>query len=215
MDLEILKNAEWLFNAKPVKQLEGTEFEKSEIDLITQVDQFFKSIGGKVEREGLGTVELNRRGVKDSIAHGISRAKSAAFMAVPDIIKNGKIIDYQKDWKGRGYDTYVIDAPITIGNVEYIAEVIINQDKDGQRFHLHEVEIKEKAQSAFKTGMVTGALQAYEAQSAFKTATERSALQAYKAQSAFKTGMDTSAPQASKLIIAKKLNSVKENFSEK
>jgi len=27
MDLDILKNAEWLFNAKPVKQLQGTEFE--------------------------------------------------------------------------------------------------------------------------------------------------------------------------------------------
>jgi len=58
-----------------------------------------------------------------------------------------------------------------------------------------EVEKKEKAQSAFKTGMDTGALQASNAQSAFKTATERGAL------------------QASKLIIAKKLNSVKKDAS--
>jgi len=194
MDLEILKDVEWLFNAKPVKQLEGTEFEKSEIDLITQVDKFFKSIGGKVEREDLGTVDLTRQGIRSSIAHGIGREKSAAFMAVPDVIKYGKIIDYQKNWKGRGYDTYVIDAPITIGNVEYIAEVIINQDKDGQRFYLHEVEKKEKAQSAFKTGMDTSAPQAFEAQGAFKT------------------GMDTGTPQTSKLIIVKKINSVKKNF---
>jgi len=206
----LLDDAEWVFNAAPVKQLEGTEFKKSEIDLITQVDKFFKSIGGKVEREDLGTVDLTRQGIRSSIAHGISRAKSIAFMAVPDVIKKGKIIDYQKNWKGRGYDTYVIDAPITIGNIEYIAEVIINQDKDGQRFYLHEVEKKEKAQSAFKTGMDTGAPQAFEAESAFKTGMDTSALQAFEAESAFKTATERSALQASRLIIAKKLGSVKE-----
>jgi len=191
---DLLNNAEWVFNTEPVKQLEGTEFQKSEIDLITQVDKFFNSIGGKVERKDLGTIELNRRGVKNSIAHGIGRAKSVAFMAVPDVIRNGKIIDHQINWKGRGYDTYVIDAPITIGDVEYITEVIIKQNKSKRNeFYLHEVEIKEKAQSVFKTGIDTGTPQAFKSQSAFKTATERGA------------------PQASNLIIAKKLNSVKNN----
>jgi hypothetical protein len=159
-DWEFVTNAEWVFNSEPVKQLSGKEFAKSEIDLITQVTEFFKSIGGKVEREGLGVVGLTRQGIRSSIAHGINRSKTAAFMAVPDVIKNGKIIDHQTNWKSRGYDTYVIAAPITICNVEYIAEVIINQDKDGQRFYLHEVEIKEKAQSALKTGMDTSAPQA-------------------------------------------------------
>ena len=30
--------------------------------------------------------------------------KAAAFAAVPDILKNGRVIDYQVDWKGRNYD---------------------------------------------------------------------------------------------------------------
>jgi hypothetical protein len=186
----------WVFNTEPVSELTGQEFEKSEVDLITQVDSFFKSIGRKVEREGLGTVRLTRRSVKSSLAHGIGRAKAVAFKAVPDIIKYGKIIDYQENWKDRGYNTYVIDAPIKIGTEDYIAEVIVEQSKNKKnKFYLHEVETKEKAQSAFKT------------------ATERSALQAFQedAQSVFKTGMDTSAPQASRLIIARKLSEVKEN----
>jgi hypothetical protein len=195
---EVAANVEWVFNAEPVKQLDGTEFLKSETDLITQVDDFFKNIGGKVEREGLGIVDLTRHGIRDSIAHGIGRLKAAAFMAVPGVIQHGKIIDHQANWKGRGYDTYVIDAPITIGNVEYIAEVIIKQSQSKNNdFYLHEVEIKEKAQSTFKT------------------ATERSAPQALeKAQSTFKTGMDTGAPQASKLIITQKLKEVKGNVSK-
>ena len=71
-------------------------------------------------------------------------------------------------------------------------EVVLTRKTGTTKFYLHEVEIKEKARSAFKTGMDTSALQA-PAQNAFKTATERSA------------------PQASKLIIAKKLNEVKGN----
>jgi len=157
---EIAANINWVFNAEPIKRLEGTEFSKSAIDLITQVDDFFKSIGRKVEREYLGVVDLTRHGIRDSIAHGLGREKAAAFMAVPNIIQHGKIIDLQTNWKGRGYNTYVIDAPITIGDIDFIAEVIINQDKDGQRFYLHEVEIKEKAQSAFKTATERGAPQA-------------------------------------------------------
>ncbi len=155
------KNAEWVFSAEPVKQLNGSEFSKSDVDLVTQVSQFFESVGGKVEREGLGEVELTRRGVKDSLSHGIGRAKAAAFMAVPDVIKHGKIIDRQTNWKGRGYGTYVIDAPISIGKTEYIMEVIVEQSLHGSNKHyLHEVEIKEKARSVFKTATERSTLQA-------------------------------------------------------
>ena len=196
---ELAENIEWVFTASPVKCLNGSEFPKSEKDLITQVEEYFESIGGKVEREGLGIIDLTRQGIRASIAHGIGRFKSIAFAAVPDVIKFGRIIDYQNNWKGRGYDTYVIDAPIAIGDIEYITEVILIKNKSNRfEFYLHEVEIKEKAQSAFKTGVVTSALQApQKTQSAFKTATERSAL------------------QASKLIITQKLKEINEKKEKK
>ncbi|MCL2690037.1 MAG: hypothetical protein FWE57_09370 [Chitinispirillia bacterium] len=125
-------NAEWVFNAEPVKKLDGTEFSKSNVDLITQVTDFFKSIGSKVKHSSLGDVELTRQGVKDSLGHGIGREKAAAFMAVPDVIKHGKIIDHQANWKNRGKDRYVTDAPVTIRGVEYIAEVVIEQNLSGK-----------------------------------------------------------------------------------
>ena len=195
---ELAENIEWVFIASPVKCLNGLEFPKSEKDLITQVYEYFISIGRKVEREDIGIISLTRRGIRASIAHGIGRFKSIAFAAVPDVIKFGRIIDYQNNWKGRGYDTYVIDAPIVIGDIEYIVEVILNKDKDGQRFYLHEVEIKEKAQSAFKTGMDTSALQAPQ-----------------ETQSAFKTGVVTGALQVSKLIITQKLKEINEKKEKK
>ena len=58
--------------------------------------------------------------------------------------------------------------------------------------------LKEKAQSAFKTGVVTSALQDLQkTRSAFKTATERSAL------------------QVSKLIITQKLKEINEKKEKK
>lgn len=35
----------------------------------------------------------------DDISHGIGQKKVAAFMAVPDVLKHGKVADYQENWK--------------------------------------------------------------------------------------------------------------------
>ena len=34
--------------------------------------------------------------------------KAAAFLAVPDVIKGGEIVETQRQWKSRLYDTAVI-----------------------------------------------------------------------------------------------------------
>ncbi|GHT63411.1 hypothetical protein FACS1894110_01160 [Spirochaetia bacterium] len=150
--------ADWLLNAEPISKLTGEEFRKSSINLITQVETYFKSVGGSVERQEIGTIELGRSGIKSSIAHGIGRNKAIAFKAVPEIIKKGKIVDHQTNWKNRGYDTYVINAPIQIGNEEYIGEVIVNHYEANENgYYLHEVEIKSKLRDAFKTGLDTSA----------------------------------------------------------
>ncbi|WP_294848858.1 hypothetical protein [uncultured Eubacterium sp.] len=65
-----------------VKNLDGTEFSKSDTDLITQVTDYFNSIGNEVKSK-YGTIKLTRTGVKSSIAHGIGRNKAIAFKAVP------------------------------------------------------------------------------------------------------------------------------------
>lgn len=121
-----------------VSTLSGTEFAKGEKKLSEQVGEFFKSFGNKVFRSGLGNVILDERGVKSDIAHGIGRAKSLTFAAVPDVIASGKQIDFQKNWKGRGYDSYVFAAPVKIGDqTSYVAAVVLSDSNN--RFYLHEV----------------------------------------------------------------------------
>lgn len=88
---------------------------------------------GKVEREGVGMVLLDERSVKDSIAHCIGRTKAVAFAAVPDIIKEGVIIDRQENWKGRGYGSVTFAAPVELGGEGYVGVVIAKELLDPKR----------------------------------------------------------------------------------
>jgi DNA repair protein RadC len=155
-------SARRLFEMEPVARVEAGTFAKSGTDLVTQATRFLQSgFPGGVDRPGLGNVRFTRGGVKSSVAHGIGRAKAAAFAAVPGIIRDGVEIDRRKDWKGRGYGSAVIAAPVAIGGTDYIAEVIVTEDRKsgGWLFYLHEVEEKTKLRDAFKTGIKTGAPQ--------------------------------------------------------
>ena len=113
--------------------------------LTDQVEEFFDTLGNKVERENFGEVLLKYRrgdikaGVASDIAHGIGRAKAATFAAVPDVIKHGKQIDYQENWKGNGYDTYAFAAPVNIGQRKAFMTVVVLRDRGTNAFYLHEV----------------------------------------------------------------------------
>lgn len=152
---ESLKNAvDFVFTAEPVKELTGNEFQKDKTPLVDKVvDYYAKEYDGKVNREGIGDVLLDRRAVKDSIAHGIGKNKAAAFAAVPEVIKNGVIFDEQNNRKGRGYDTKAIIAPIKINGEDYICEAVIAKSENRQGFYLHEVEITKKLADVFKTAI--------------------------------------------------------------
>lgn len=135
---KLKNNIPYLHQEPIVSTLNGNEFARGEKKLSEQVSDFFKSFGNKVFRSGLGNVVLDERGVKSDIAHGLGRAKSITFAAVPDVIASGKQIDFQENWKGRGYDSYVFAAPIKIGEkTSYVAAVVLSDTNN--RFYLHEV----------------------------------------------------------------------------
>ncbi len=92
----------------------------------------------------MGDVVITKRGIKDSFAHGIGQQKTAAYYAVPEIIKSGKVVDYSKNWKNRGYDTAIVAAPITISGEEYYAAVVVRRTQNTQRFYLHEIDIQKR-----------------------------------------------------------------------
>ncbi len=154
-DWELAELAEYLMGEDVVAILNGNEFAKDGTLLTEKVTKFYEeNYNGKVERKGLGDVILDKRSVKDSTIHGFGKTKAAAFAAVPQIITNGRIIDAQKNWKGRNYDSVTIAAPIKIGKSNYVGIVIIHKGygTDTNRFYLHEVVLQKNLQDeSFKT----------------------------------------------------------------
>lgn len=142
-DWEKNANFNWLMSADPLVSLTGEEFKEN---LVDNVSAFYGKMGNRVVRDGLGTVTLTRHDVQSSVAHGIGRVKAAAFAAVPDVIQQGREFNRTENYKGRGYTSITIAAPIAIRGEEYICEVVINRREKSNNFYLHEVEIKEKLQ---------------------------------------------------------------------
>lgn len=145
---------EFLLSDRYVSRLTGNEFKKDDTPITEKVSKFFKdNYNNVVTRKGVGTIILDSRSVKDSISHGIGRNKAAAFAAVPDVIISGIEIDSQSNWKGRGYNSVTIAAPILINNEGYVAVVIITKSLNSNRFYLHEVALQKNLQyEGIKTG---------------------------------------------------------------
>ena len=148
----VLQGIQEVAGMEPVAAVQGTEFAKGDVDLVTQVTNYFDSLGNMVFNPQLGDVKLSRSGAKSDIGHGIGRKKAAAFAAVPSVLENGRVIDYQTNWKGRGYDTAVVAAPITIQGENYLAGVVLTRSQKENSFYLHEVLLTEKGTTPFKTG---------------------------------------------------------------
>ena len=127
-----------------VATLTGDEFKVGGESLISEVSDYYATIGNNAYNDVLGDVELTRRGIKGSLAHGIGQNKAAAYKAVPQIISDGEIVDFQERWKGRNYDTAIIAAPITIAGDEYYAAVVVRRTEATQRFYLHEIDIEKR-----------------------------------------------------------------------
>lgn len=124
---------------EPVREMDGSEFEKRDRNLTDQVSDYFDSIGNKAVHPILGEVVLDKKGAKADIAHGIGRKKAAAFLAVPDVVEKGGLIDYRENWKDRGYDTAVLAAPVKIADQKYLMGVVLERRNGENQFYVHEV----------------------------------------------------------------------------
>lgn len=138
-----------------VAQISGNEFQKTAADprpLRERVIDFFNSIGNKVARKGFGDIALNNAGVRDSLGHGYGKLKAATFAALPDVLRDGKIISYDANYKNRGYESFLISAPVKVGSETVYVGAYVIKDQQTQRYKVHEVLTTNKdGTQSFKT----------------------------------------------------------------
>ena len=137
-----------LLNSEPIVSLSGNEFSPKEgITFIQQVQTFFESIGGKANSP-FGVVFLDKKGIKNDIAHGIGRLKAASFAAVKDVLEKGVVINPLKQYhtNNKKNPTGMIAAPILISGEKYVCVVEIIANMQCNRLYVHEVTLTKKLQ---------------------------------------------------------------------
>lgn len=148
-------NYHTVVNMEPVSYLKGNEFMKGDKSLGQQVREYFASFGNVVHNDVVGDIIINNRSFKDDSSHGLGRLKSMTFKAVPEVLKNGKILNHSKNWKERGYDSVIIGAKINIESGEYEGdyyELCVVKVDESNRLYLHEVHTTKMDEASFKTG---------------------------------------------------------------
>lgn len=160
----LASNLDAVRDMAPVSQLTGRELNDQNIKLSDQIRNFFKSLGNKVFRNGLGEVELGEYGVGGVLNHRpINRAKVVSLAAVPDVIQNGRQIGYDPNWKGRGYESYTFAAPVTVNGAPVYVAAVVNK-LPNNKFYLSEmvdsngnyVRIEESPSGNSKNGLPMG-----------------------------------------------------------
>ena len=110
----------------------------------------FDNAGNQAANPEIGTVLLNERSVRDSIAHGMNPFKAEAFQAVPDVIAKGVVV-HRGESPENGVRYAYISAPVVIEGKEDIVTVLVRDSGDGGRMYLHSVATKESILNASDT----------------------------------------------------------------
>ena len=76
-------------------------------------------------------------------------------MAVPDVLRDGRIIHREAMRASTGGMVYHVAAPIEIAGRPFVMDVLVKSDDNARRMYVHEVALREKLQqSDFKVGAV-------------------------------------------------------------
>ena len=132
---QLKDNARSVISMDSVISLKGNEFD-GENSLSSKIDEYFSSLNNNIYSDEYGDVALNKASRRSDIRHGSTRMKNTAYVAIPDVIKNGKTIFINNK---KGVERMIVAAPIEISNEKYFMGVMLIRDSNTQRLYLHDV----------------------------------------------------------------------------
>ena len=160
LEKQLNRNLGRLEQMTPAAEITGKEIEygATSKENAENIVRFFESIGGKVERDGFGVVELTRKGAKATVQHGNGPVKQIAAAAIPNVIRYGEQIGFVENWKGRGYNTHPFVAPVVVDGIKIYEAVIVNEytvPNAASKFYVHEVCGSDGSLLTIENGKIT------------------------------------------------------------
>lgn len=160
LEKQLNEHLKQLDRMEPVATITGNEvaYGATNKENAENIVRYFESIGGKVERDGFGGVELSRKGAKATMQHGNGPVKQIAAAAIPDVIRYGEQIGTTENWKGRGYNTHTFVAPVTVGETTIYEAVIVNEyvvPNAANKFYVQEVCGSDGSLLTLENGKIT------------------------------------------------------------
>ena len=160
LEKQLNRNLGRLEQMTPAAEITGKEIEygATSKENAENIVRFFESIGGKVERDGFGVVELTRKGAKATVQHGNGPVKQIAAAAIPNVIRYGEQIGFVENWKGRGYNTHTFVAPVVVDGIKFYEAVIVNEytvPNAASKFYVHEVCGSDGSLLTIENGKIT------------------------------------------------------------
>ncbi len=143
------QNIRELANMSSVHNVDASKLEKTGKKPSDIFTDFFNSLGNSIETSEFGDISLGKSSVKSEIRHGITAEKIASIEAIPQVLRNGKVIFIgNKGDSGNGVERLVVAAPIKIGTNDYYMGVMLQRDPQSQKLYLHNVAIEKEIATA-------------------------------------------------------------------
>lgn len=93
-----------------------------------------------VTNKRYGTIRLSHNGVKHTISKGLNQYNSKGFKTIKSVLEGGLLVDHEQNWKGRGYDTYIVAGLVEINNKECLQGVIIADKTSEKEDYLFDIQ---------------------------------------------------------------------------
>lgn len=111
-----------------------------------------KNVADRAIHPVLGEVATDARAVKQSLSHGMTRAKVAAVAVLPTLVERGVIASREPM---QGGDAVVLVAPMTIAGHPHRAFMLLKRDANTKRLYVHEVVGMEKLLTLSRPGLAS------------------------------------------------------------
>ncbi|MDR1299403.1 MAG: hypothetical protein LBJ84_04050 [Oscillospiraceae bacterium] len=153
-DAEATENKRTVAAMQPVATLTGDEFRDEQGTLLEKIKRFFAE-KKSVDNPDIGRIDITASKLRASASHGIGSKKAAAYAALPEVLQGGKIIGGEENHQGKGYDTAIIAAPVTVGSTPNFMGAVVNRYQDGTNgYYVHEV-LSESEAAAYSPNTVS------------------------------------------------------------